>query len=52
MSIGASEAETFWLDFLRSLTRRGMRGVSLVIPDAHDGLTFLAQGLPIPAPIP
>ena len=23
MAIGASEAETFWLDFLRSLTRRG-----------------------------
>lgn len=31
----SSEAETFWLDFLRSLTRRGLRGVKLVISDAH-----------------
>ena len=38
MSIGASEAETFWTGFLRSLTRRGLRGVKLVISDAHDGL--------------
>ncbi|MGK7865616.1 IS256 family transposase [Falsiroseomonas sp. E2-1-a4] len=38
MAIGASEAETFWLDFLRSLTRRGLRGVKLVISDAHEGL--------------
>jgi putative transposase len=38
--IGASEAEAFWLDFLRSLTRRGLRGlrsVTLVISDAHQG---------------
>ena len=33
-----SEAETFWADFLRSLTRRGLRGVKLVISDAHEGL--------------
>jgi len=38
MSIGASEAETFWTDFLRTLTRRGLRGVKLVISDAHEGL--------------
>ncbi|TDH57955.1 IS256 family transposase [Dankookia rubra] len=38
MAIGASEAETFWLDFLRSLARRGLRGVKLVISDAHEGL--------------
>jgi len=38
MSIGASEAETFWTGFLRSLTRRGLRGVKLVISDAHEGL--------------
>ena len=35
MAIGASEAETFWLDVLRSPTRRGLRGV---ISDAHEGL--------------
>lgn len=38
MQIGASEAETFWTGFLRSLTRRGLRGVRLVISDAHEGL--------------
>src|SRR4051812_5846784 len=38
MATGASEAETFWLDFLRSLSRRGLRGVKLVISDAHEGL--------------
>jgi putative transposase len=38
LSIGASEAETFWTDFLRSLARRGLRGVKLVISDAHEGL--------------
>jgi putative transposase len=35
---GPSEAEPFWSDFLRSLTRRGLRGVKLVISDAHEGL--------------
>lgn len=38
MSIGASEAEPFWTAFLRSLARRGLRGVKLVISDAHEGL--------------
>ncbi len=38
MMIGASEAETFWTEFLRSLARRGLRGVKLVISDAHEGL--------------
>jgi len=38
MSVGASEAEPFWTSFLRSLTRRGLRGVKLVIADAHEGL--------------
>jgi transposase-like protein len=38
IAIGASEAETFWTDFLRSLARRGLRGVKLVIPDAHEGI--------------
>jgi putative transposase len=43
MAIGASEAETFWADFLRSLTRRGLRGVKLVISDAHEGLKAAAS---------
>src|SRR5258708_33287606 len=38
MAIGASEAETFWTGFLRTLTRRGLRGVKLVVSDAHEGL--------------
>ena len=37
MAIGPSEAEPFWSGFLRSLTRRGLRGVKLVISDAHEG---------------
>lgn len=38
MQVGASEAEPFWTDFLRSLTRRGLRGVKLVVSDSHEGL--------------
>jgi transposase-like protein len=38
MDIGPSEAETFWTEFLRKLRRRGLRGVKLVISDAHEGL--------------
>jgi len=38
MATGASEAETFWTDFLRSLARRGLRGVKLVISDSHEGI--------------
>ncbi len=38
MAIGHSEAEVFWTDFLRSLARRGLRGVKLVISDAHEGI--------------
>ena len=42
MAVGASEAETFWTEFLRSLTRRGLRGVKLVISDDHKGLKAAA----------
>ena len=38
MDIGPSEAETFWSEFLRKLRRRGLRGVKLVISDAHEGI--------------
>ncbi len=38
MDVGPSEAEPFWTDFLRKLARRGLRGVKLVISDAHEGL--------------
>ncbi|MDQ2106742.1 IS256 family transposase [Azospirillum isscasi] len=43
LGLGLSEAETFWTDFLRSLTRRGLRGVKLVIADAHLGLKAAAS---------
>ena len=42
MAICASEAETFWTEFLRSLARRGLRGVKLVISDDHKGLKAAA----------
>src|SRR5262250_1837458 len=38
LEVGPSEAEPFWTAFLRSLTRRGLRGVKLVISDSHEGL--------------
>src|SRR6201984_2839664 len=42
MDIGPSEAETFWTEFLRKLARRGLRGVKLVISDAHEGIKAAA----------
>ena len=38
LHISPSEAETFWSTFLKSLVRRGLHGVKLVISDAHEGL--------------
>ena len=38
LEVGPSEAEPFWTKFLRSLTRRGLKGVKLVISDAHERL--------------
>ncbi|MDQ2106765.1 IS256 family transposase, partial [Azospirillum isscasi] len=38
LGLGLSEAATFWIEFLRSLVRRGLKGVKLVISDAHEGL--------------
>ncbi|TIL83692.1 MAG: IS256 family transposase, partial [Mesorhizobium sp.] len=35
---GTSEAEPIWTEFLRKLTRRGLRGVKLVVSDAHEGI--------------
>jgi len=34
MEIGTSEAEPIWTEFLRKLTRRGLRGVKLAVSDA------------------
>lgn len=38
MEIGTSEAEAIWTEFLRKLTRRGLRSVKLVVSDAHEGI--------------
>jgi putative transposase len=36
--VGPAESHDFWLAFLRSLAKRGLRGTKLVISDAHEGL--------------
>jgi putative transposase len=38
LGIGPSEAEPFWSSFIKDLVKRGLKGVKLVISDAHDGL--------------
>jgi transposase-like protein len=38
LGIGPSEAEPFWSSFIKGLVKRGLRGVKLVVSDAHDGL--------------
>ena len=38
IDVGPSEDQAFWTQFLRSLVRRGLRDVALVISDAHEGL--------------
>jgi transposase-like protein len=43
LAVGDSEEETFWTEFLRSLRRRGLSGVRLVISDAHEGLKNAAR---------
>ena len=42
LDICPSEAEAFWSEFPRKLARRGLRGVKLVISDAHEGLKAAA----------
>lgn len=43
VATGPSESEPFWTDFVRGLTRRGLRGVELAISDAHEGLKAAAS---------
>src|SRR5215210_3517740 len=38
LDVGASEDGAFWLSFVRGLVSRGLRGVRLVVSDAHRGL--------------
>ena len=43
LEVGPSEAEPIWTEFLRKLTRRGLRGVKLVVSDAHEGIKTAAS---------
>jgi putative transposase len=36
IAAGPSEDPAFWTAFLRSLLRRGLKGVVLVVSDAHE----------------
>jgi putative transposase len=38
LDVGELESEAFWVEFLRSLRRRGLDGVRLCVSDAHEGL--------------
>lgn len=38
VSVALSEAEVHWRAFLDSLIRRGLKGVNLIVSDAHAGL--------------
>jgi putative transposase len=38
IDVGPAETEPFRREFLRSLVRRGLAGVQLVVSDAHEGL--------------
>ena len=38
LDIGEVESGAFWVEFLRSLKRRGLSGVRLAISDQHEGL--------------
>lgn len=38
VDVGPSEDRAFWTAFLRSLVKRGLKGIRLVVSDAHEGL--------------
>lgn len=49
LDCGECESEAFWREFLRSLLKRGLTGVQLVVSDAHEGLKqAIAQVLGAP----
>jgi putative transposase len=45
VSVSLSEAEVHWRQFLQSLVDRGLRGVWLIISDAHAGLKAARQAV-------
>jgi len=47
ITIGSEESEASWADLLKQLVDRGLRGVELVVADAHAGLrAAVRHGLP------
>jgi transposase-like protein len=45
VSVSLSEAEVHWRQFLQNLVDRGLRGVRLIISDAHTGLKAARQAV-------
>ena len=45
VSISLGEQELHWRSFLQSLVKRGLRGVQLIISDAHTGLKAARQAV-------
>ena len=45
LSVSLSEQEVHWRSFLQSLVKRGLRGVQLIISDAHTGLQAARQAV-------
>ena len=38
LDVGEVESGAFWVEFIRSLKKRGLDGVRLAISDQHEGL--------------
>ena len=49
VSVALSEAEVHWRAFLDSLVRRGLKGVKMIVADAHAGLNAAHAVRPCPA---
>jgi putative transposase len=45
LSVAISEAEVHWRTFLESLSQRGLKGLQLIISDAHSGLNKARQAV-------
>ncbi len=45
LNVGPSEDGAFWMGFLRGLVARGLKGVRLVVSDAHEGLKEAIQAV-------
>jgi putative transposase len=45
LSVAISEAEVHWRTFLESLSQRGLKGLQLIISDAHSGLYKARQAV-------